>query len=1115
MTSKKRVYDLAKEYGMTGQDLAAKLREMGFAQVKSHMTALPEADLMLIEGRLDAYGYSRSGGDASAEPEPETGGLVIKRKKKRRKPGEEEEVAAPVAAEPESEPQPVASTERGESEAATQATATESAAPQTAADAGLHDDSDTVLVPARSASTPTPQVAETPSAPEQTVASVAATEPSVGEPAAAEATSKVAGAPESIDAAGEGPATVDTAGAEQSHETESAPARSDAATSHVASEDSIGVESTPSAAVESAAAESAAAESAAAESAAVESAAVESAGAEPASAGAGAPAAAASPDEAAAASPSAAATPAATTSASATPAASTPSAVPSAAPSDRVGAPAHSTGAAAGAQAPTAGQGAADRARPAAAAAAAKPEAGPADGGEAKPAAARAKTAAASGEVTPVKPAAGEDSDIVRPSSKRRQGKVVGFIDLSKLQTDKPVRRESRRHRSADDQPAPNVQPTFGKDRKRALSRSGDVQRGDLTAAQLREREAGRFLRRQRPQHGGAGRGRGGGRHHAGPSISPSRGGTVTVEHPLTIKKLGEVLSVKSNELLKTAFRMLGFGAVNINTNIDEDTAVLLAAEYEVDLEVTREIAAEEALLSQLDQKRQAIDEEDLVLRPPTVAIMGHVDHGKTTLIDSIRASRIADGESGGITQHIGAYQVETKAGHKVTVIDTPGHAAFTSMRARGASAVDIAILVVAADDGVKPQTEEAVNHAKAAGTPLIVAINKCDKPEANPDKVMNELSGLGLIPEEWGGTTAMLKISALKSEGIDELLERVFLEGELLDLRCHPTGPAAGVVLEAEVQQGRGIVAHLLIQDGSLEQGQVILAGEGYGKVRSIQDDRGKTIKSAGPATPVEVSGLDKLPGVGERFHVVPDLQDAKQVAEERAHSNRMVSLAERQAVSRENLFEAVAQADKSVVNLIVKGDVQGSVEVLKAQLAELVHDEVVVKVLHAGVGAIAESDVDLATTSDATIIAFHVGTNPKARQLAERGGVQIRNYNVIYEVLDDVRLMMEGELSPDISEQITGHVEIRRLFKSSRIGNIAGSYVLDGKIMRDSKVRLMRDSKVVWTGEIGTLRRESDDAKEVREGFECGIVLRNYNDIQEGDVIEAFRLVETKRKI
>ncbi|HKX45719.1 MAG TPA: translation initiation factor IF-2, partial [Planctomycetota bacterium] len=599
---------------------------------------------------------------------------------------------------------------------------------------------------------------------------------------------------------------------------------------------------------------------------------------------------------------------------------------------------------------------------------------------------------------------------------------------------------------------------------------------------------------------------------------SPDRGGSISIEQPLSIKKLAEALKITANDLLKTAWSLLGFGTVTINSNIDEDTAVLLAAEYQVELEVTREIAAEEALIGKLEQARQAVEDAHLVLRPPTIAFLGHVDHGKTTLIDSIRKSTIASGESGGITQHIGAYQVETQKGHKVTILDTPGHAAFTAMRARGARAVDLVVLVVAADDGVMPQTEEAINHARAGKSPIVVALNKTDKPDANPEKVLGQLSTLGLIPEQYGGETAVIPVSGLKGIGLEDLLERVFLEGELLDLRAHQDGIASGIVLEAEIQQGRGIVAHLLVQDGSLNRGDVILAGEGYGKVRSITNDRGETLESAGPSLPVEVTGLDKLPGIGERFHVVPDgLQAAKEVAEERARANRMMSLADRQSIRRENLFEAVAAAEKPAVNLIVKADVQGSVEVLRQQLSELQHAEVQVKVVHAGVGPVTESDVDLAaaTSSGATVLAFHVATNGKARQNAERAGVQIKNYTVIYELLDDVRKLMEGSLSPEISEQISGHVEIRRVFKSSKFGNIAGCYVLDGTIARDSKLRLLRDGIVVFTGEIGSLRREKDEAREVREGFECGVLIKNYNDVQEGDVIETFRLIATKRTI
>jgi translation initiation factor IF-2 len=601
----------------------------------------------------------------------------------------------------------------------------------------------------------------------------------------------------------------------------------------------------------------------------------------------------------------------------------------------------------------------------------------------------------------------------------------------------------------------------------------------------------------------------------SGPGASPLSGSEVLVEAPVTVKRLADVLAVKQNEVLRKAFDLLGFGAVNINSVLDEDTSMLLAEEFGVALVVTHEVAAEEALLGELRETRGAVADENLTVRTPTVAILGHVDHGKTTLIDALRKSRIADGESGGITQHIGAYRVFTKAGHPVTVVDTPGHAAFTAMRARGARAVDIVIVVIAADDGVMPQTEEAINHARVAKTPIVVALNKMDKPEANPERVKQQLAGLDLVPEEWGGTTAIMPISALTGDGIDALLERVFLEGELLELRAHDDGSASGVVLEAEIQQGRGIIAYLLVQDGSLERGNVILAGEGYGRVRSMHNDRGDEIEKAGPSMPVEVTGLDKLPGIGEYFHVVPDLQRAKEVAEERERSNRMSSLAERRSINRDNLFAAVADQARKTINLIVKADVQGSVEVLRSQLQDMRHEEVEVRVLHAGVGAVTESDVDLAITSDALVVAFHVSTNPKARQAAERGNVTIKNYRVIYEILDDVRKLMEGTLRPDIVEEITGHAEIRVIFRSSKIGNIGGSHVIDGKIYRDSRVRLIRDGKVVFTGYMGSLRREKDDSKEVREGFDCGIVVRDYNDIQEGDVVESYRLKEVKRTL
>jgi len=710
-----------------------------------------------------------------------------------------------------------------------------------------------------------------------------------------------------------------------------------------------------------------------------------------------------------------------------------------------------------------------------------------------------------------------EGDEIVRPSARRRAGKVVGFIDPSQFQQQPQKKSESRRLRSSDEE-LPDVRPTLGRDRGTGVVR-GDTLRGALTAQQLREREAGRFLRRRRQPATGAGpspgrRSSGGQRMASAPNASPHAGSPLPIDSPVTIKKLANALAVKENEVLKVALQQLGFG-ININSLIDDESAILLANEFQVELEVKQEVAAEETLLRELEQKRQEVAGEYLIKRPPTVAVLGHVDHGKTTLIDTVRKSRIVQGESGGITQHIGAYQVQTKSGHLMTIIDTPGHAAFTQMRARGAKAVDVAILVVASDDGVMPQTEEALNHVKAAKTPVVVAINKIDKPDANPDRVMNGLATLGLTPEEWGGDTAMIRVSALQGTGVDDLLERVFLESEVLELKSHPTGPAHGVVLEAEIQQGKGKVAHLLVQDGCLKRGDVILAGEGYGKVRSIHDDRGNDLDEAGPSMPVEVTGLNELPSVGDHFHVVEQLDQAQEVAAERARKNRQLSQIERRTISNENLLEAVAQQEKASINLIVKTDVQGSAEVLKHQLGELGHAEVDVKVVHAGVGAVLESDVDLAVTSNARILAFHTSANNRVRQAAERAGIEIKVYDVIYELLDDVRRLMEGELKPEYKEEVTGHAEIRRVFKSSKIGNIAGCYVLDGKIRRSNKARLLRDDQVVYSGAIGSLRRESDDVRDVREGFECGIVLKDYNDVREGDVVEVFEVHELKRTL
>lgn len=723
---------------------------------------------------------------------------------------------------------------------------------------------------------------------------------------------------------------------------------------------------------------------------------------------------------------------------------------------------------------------------------------------------------------TPTAPAAPPAPPSPPPPS--RAGKVVGFIDLSKLPQARRPTTESRRLRSKDDV-APQVMPTLGAGKKGGLVR-GDRggARDQMTASQLRDREAGRFLRRNALGGGPGGRGYGGGSGGGRPRrgeglISPLSGKELEIEAPVTLKKLAEKLAVKPNELVKVGLQNLGLPltALSINAVLDEDTAVLMAQEYNVGLKVVQEVAAETALIEGIKKKRTGVDAEHLVTRPPTVAFMGHVDHGKTTLIDAIRSSRVADGESGGITQHIGAYQVTTKKGHKLTIIDTPGHAAFTAMRSRGAHAVDIVVLVVAADDGPMPSTEEALAHARAAKVPLVVALTKVDKADANLQKAKENLTKLQLIPEEWGGDTAMIPVSAIKGTGVEDLLERVFLESEVLDLKSHPRGPAKGIVLEAEINAGKGIVAHLLVQDGTLKRGDVILAGEGYGKVRAMFDDRARAAEEAAPSMPVEVTGLSALPSIGQAFYVVESLAQAKEVATEREKKNRAVQLSQeqRQTVTAESLMRAVADKARKTINLVVRADVQGSVEVLKNALSELKHEEVEVKVLFAGVGQVTENDVNLAGPSSGIVIAFHVGTNDKARIAAERLGVEVRYYEVIYELLDHIRLLMEGVLAPEMSEEITGHVEIRALFKSSKIGTIAGSHVTDGSIVRDSKVRVLRDGKVVHTGQLASLKREKDDAKEVRAGFDCGLTIKDWQDVQIGDVVEAYKIVTQKRTL
>ena len=553
---------------------------------------------------------------------------------------------------------------------------------------------------------------------------------------------------------------------------------------------------------------------------------------------------------------------------------------------------------------------------------------------------------------------------------------------------------------------------------------------------------------------------------------------------------------------------MLGVMAT-INQELDKDAIELICTDYGV--EVEEEIRID---ITDLNTHFETeVNEDDLQERPSVVTIMGHVDHGKTTLLDSIRNTKVTAGEAGGITQHIGAYQV-SEGDKKITFLDTPGHAAFTTMRARGASITDIAIIVVAADDGVMPQTVEAINHAKAAEVPIIVAVNKMDKPAANPDRVMQELTEHGLVPEAWGGETIFVPISALKGEGIDELLEMILLTAEVAELKANPKRAALGTVIEAQLDKGRGSVATLLVQDGTLRVGDPIVVGHAFGRVRAMVNDIGRRVKEVGPSTPVEITGLSEVPQAGDRFVVFEDEKTARQVGESRSMTAIQAQRSEKQRITLDNLFEQMSQGDVKELNLIVKADVQGTVEAMAASLMKIDVEGVNVKIIHTGAGAITESDISLAAASNAIVIGFNVRPDVNAKRAAEAEGVDIRLHSIIYKVIEEIEQAMKGMLDPEFEEKIVGQAEVRQTIKVSKVGTIAGSYVTEGKIVRDAGVRIIRENVVIFEGELDSLKRFKDDAKEVAKGYECGITIKNYNDIKEGDVIEAFVMEEIVRK-
>jgi len=607
----------------------------------------------------------------------------------------------------------------------------------------------------------------------------------------------------------------------------------------------------------------------------------------------------------------------------------------------------------------------------------------------------------------------------------------------------------------------------------------------------------------------------GGKKHRAGhrTALAPTRKAHAEVEPPITVRTLSEAIGVKAKDLIHKLMAMNQLA--NINASLDDELAVMLALEFGIELEVVHQRTAEDDLLEAFGS---ASSSENLVPRPPVITILGHVDHGKTSLLDRIRKSNVVQSESGGITQHIGAYQVESN-GRAITFVDTPGHEAFTSMRARGANVTDIIVLVVAADDGVMPQTVEAIAHAKAAEVPIVVALNKIDLPNvdtpSNINKIYGELSQQGLNPSEWGGDTEVVKTSAATGLGLPELLATLETIAELHELKADPTRPATGTCLEASLSEGRGVLASVLVQDGTLRVGDVIVCGDGFGRVRALHNDKGRSIDEAGPSTPVEVSGLDVVPGAGETFGVTDDITTAREVAEARRLRARDLAHADRQAVTLENLYSKMAEQKLKSLNLILKADVQGSIEALTKELEKLVNEEVPIRVLLKAVGGISESDIVLADASQAIVIGFRVAPEDRAISMAEAKKIEIRRYDIIYQVTDDIKKAVEGMLIPEVKEVHLGRAVVRQVFKISKVGAVAGCFVTQGTIERSAKVRLIREGREIYKGSIEALKRFKDDAKEVPQNFECGIKIGNFDDIKADDVIEAYRIDIIRRTL
>jgi translation initiation factor IF-2 len=666
--------------------------------------------------------------------------------------------------------------------------------------------------------------------------------------------------------------------------------------------------------------------------------------------------------------------------------------------------------------------------------------------------------------------------------------------------------------------------------RKKAAGKEGD-ESGDKKKAHLRNKAKAQAPKRQTKTihvnddfvlegddfDGIGGRGRRGSARKARSKLSSQHAfekptefiaKEITIGETNSVADLAQKMSVKSGEIIKILFNM-GVMAT-INQMLDQDTSTLLIEE----LGHKPKFVSEDAIEEQLADSLSAEVGSEEITRAPVITVMGHVDHGKTSLLDYIRKASVAAGEAGGITQHIGAYHVNTEHG-MVSFLDTPGHAAFTAMRSRGAKATDVIVLVVAADDGVKPQTEEAVQHAKAAGVPLVVAVNKIDKEGIDPDRVKNELSALEVIPEDWGGDTQFIEVSAITGQGVENLLEAILLQAELLELKAYTDVPGQGVVIESRLDKGRGSVASVLVQNGTLKTGDIVLAGYEYGRVRALVDELGKNVESAGPAIPVEILGLNGVPDAGDEFVVVSDEKKARDVAEFRKVRLKDSQQAKQQSSMLEGMFAGIGRDQKKILNVIIKADVRGSLEAIIGSLQKLGTDEVEVNVIASGVGGISETDAHLATTSRAMVIGFNTRADKSARDILENESLQLRYYNVIYDVIDDTKAIMGGMLEPEIREEIVGIAEVRDVFNSPKFGQIAGSMVIEGTVYRSKPIRVLRDNVVIYEGELESLRRFKDDANEVRNGMECGIGVRNYNDVKVGDKIEVYETTEVARSL